>query len=111
MPLTPASRAAATMRPASASSVWSPNIIVPSQSLPTLSPLAPSGVAGWRASAIGCSGGVRVGGDEAVAQLALQDLADRAARQLGDDLEKGDALGLPDAFVGPGAQRVGVDRC
>jgi hypothetical protein len=37
------SRADATMRAASCSSVWSPNIIVPSQSGETFRPLAPNG--------------------------------------------------------------------
>ncbi len=41
MKFTPASRAAATMRPASASSVRSPNIIVPRQMGATLRPLLP----------------------------------------------------------------------
>src|SRR6478735_10364393 len=109
MALTPASRAAATMRPASASAVWSPNIIAPSQSLETLRPLAPSGVGGWRASAMGSSGGRGTCGHETIAQLALQDLADGAARQLVDDLEEGDALGLAEALVGPGANGFGVD--
>ena len=42
MKLTPASRAESTMRLASASSVRSPNIIVPRHSADTLSPLLPS---------------------------------------------------------------------
>src|SRR5258706_9553635 len=42
MKFTPASRAEATMRPASAASVRSPNIIVPRQSGETLRLLAPS---------------------------------------------------------------------
>ena len=77
------------MRAASAASVWSPNIIVPSQSFETFRPLAPSGVGGWRLSAIGRSSGRRrCAGDEAVAQLALEHFADRAARQLVDDIEE-----------------------
>ena len=52
---------------------------------------------------MGSSGGEGTGGDEAVAQIALQDLADRAARQLVDHLEEGDALGLAESLVGPGA--------
>src|SRR5436190_21423675 len=110
MALMPASREAATMRPASVSSVWSPNIIVPSQSFETLRPLAPSDVGLRRASAMGSSGG-RGGtrSDEAIAQLALEDLADGAARQLVDDFEEGDSLRLAEALVGPGTNGLGVD--
>src|SRR5881628_3596226 len=101
MALMPASREAATMRPASVSSVWSPNIIVPSQSFETLRPLAPRGAGLRRASAMGSSGrGRGTRSDEAVAQLALQDLADRAARQLVDDFDEGDSLRLAEALVG-----------
>jgi len=85
--LMPASRVALTMFPASASLVWSPNIIVPSQSLLTFRPLAPSD-----SQVTGVMGGTpnskraTAGGDEALAQLALEHLADRAARQLGNEL-------------------------
>src|SRR6185369_14911281 len=107
----PASRVAATMRAASASSVWSPNIIAPSHSFETLRPLAPSAVGEWRSSDMrGPFRGCCRGSDEAVAQLALEHLADRAARQLVDDREVRDPLGLAEPLVGPGAQGLGVDR-
>src|SRR6185369_16677364 len=90
----PASRVAATMRAASAVSVWSPNIIAPSQSFETLRPLAPSEIGRRESSAMARSSrrGCRCGDDEAIAQLALEHLADRAARQLVDEREMGDAL-------------------
>src|SRR5690349_12563411 len=107
----PASRVAATMRAASASSVWSPNIIAPSQSFETLRPLAPSDVGEWRWSAMRCAFRRRsCGGDEAVAQFALEHLADRAARELVDDREVRDTLRLAEPLVRPRAQRLGVDR-
>src|SRR3954451_16481751 len=55
------------------------------------------------------SGGRRACSDEAVAQLALQDLADRAARQLVDDFQESDSLRLAEPIVGPGANGFGVD--
>ncbi len=43
-----------------------------------------------------------------LAQLALEHLADVAARQFVEEAHVGQALGLAEAVVGPGAQLVGL---